>query len=239
MNKIEELNDRFRNAEAGEVLKYFLGYFDSKIALASSLSIEDQVITDMMLKIDKSAKIFTLDTGRLPYETYNLIDKTNSFYDYKLEVYFPDKGKVESMVKEKGINLFYESVESRKLCCYNRKVEPLKRALSGLDAWICGLRKEQSVTRENLEIVEYDDGNRMLKINPLLNWTEDQVWDYIKANNVPYNVLYKKNYRSIGCAPCTRPVEAGEDVRAGRWWWENPDTKECGLHVHNEKEVLD
>ena len=142
------------------------------------------------------------------------------------------------MVKEKGINLFYDSVENRKLCCYNRKVEPLKRALAGLDAWICGLRKEQSVTRGNLNIVELDQTNGIIKINPLLNWSEEEVWNYIKLNNVPYNVLYKQNYKSIGCAPCTRAVKEDEDVRAGRWWWENPDTKECGLHVHNTNEKI-
>lgn len=235
MNRIDELNSRFKDSPAEEILKFFLGEFKGKIALASSLSIEDQVLTDMILKIDKGSKIFTLDTGRLPYETYKLIDSTNSFYDYNIDVYFPQHSLVEPMVKEKGINLFYNSVEDRKLCCYNRKVEPLKRALAGLDAWICGLRKEQSVTRENLDIVESDNVNQILKINPLINWTEKEVWRYIKENNVPYNKLYDKNYKSIGCAPCTRAVTEGEDLRSGRWWWENPQTKECGLHLKLEE----
>ncbi|MHB1687398.1 MAG: phosphoadenylyl-sulfate reductase [Ignavibacteriaceae bacterium] len=231
MNEIYELNLRFKEKSAEDILRYFLSKYGKKIALASSLSIEDQVLTDIILKIDKNAKIFTLDTGRLPSETYKLIDETNSLYDFKLDVLFPKNSLLEGMVKEKGINLFYNSVEERKLCCYNRKVEPLRRALGGLDAWICGLRKEQSVTRESLDIIEFDETNRLLKINPILNWTEDAIWQYIKENNIPYNKLYDKNYRSIGCAPCTRSVKDGDDLRSGRWWWENPDTKECGLHI--------
>jgi phosphoadenosine phosphosulfate reductase len=234
MNKIDELNSKFINAHPEEILKFFLNKYKDKIALASSLSIEDQVLTDIMLKLDKNCKIFILDTGRLPYETYKLIDSTNSFYDYKLNVYFPQQTLIETMVREKGINLFYNSLEDRKLCCFNRKVEPLKRALSGLEAWICGLRKDQSVTRENIRTIEVDETNNLLKINPLINWTEEEVWNYIKENNVPYNQLYDKNYRSIGCAPCTRAVREGEDLRSGRWWWENSQTKECGLHFRNE-----
>ncbi|MHB8579538.1 MAG: phosphoadenylyl-sulfate reductase [Ignavibacteriaceae bacterium] len=233
MNEIYELNLRFEDKSAEEILRFFLSKYGNKIALASSLSIEDQVLIDIILKIDKNARIFTLDTGRLPYETYKLIDETNTYYNYKLDILYPQNSPVEKMVKEKGINLFYNSVEERKLCCYNRKVEPLKRALNGLDAWICGLRKEQSVTRENLEIIEFDEGNRMMRINPILNWTEIEVLKYIKENNVPYNKLYDQNFKSIGCAPCTRPVREGEDLRSGRWWWENPDTKECGLHINH------
>jgi phosphoadenosine phosphosulfate reductase len=229
-----ELNLKFQEVKAEEVLEYFLDKYQGRIALASSLSIEDQVLTDMILKIDKSAAIFTIDTGRLPYETYKLIENTNSFYDYKLEIYFPQHATVQEMVKAKGINLFYESVENRKLCCYNRKVEPLKRALSGLDAWICGLRKEQSVTRQNLDLVESDEANNLLKINPLINWSEEDVWNYIKENDVPYNKLYNQGYSSIGCAPCSRAVKNGEDIRSGRWWWENPETKECGLHLSSK-----
>ena len=236
MEKIlTELNSKLQNKDAEEILAYFLGNFRNKIALASSLSLEDQVLADMILKIDRGAKIFTIDTGMLPYETYRLIDETRSFYDYKLEVYFPKYTNVQKMVNEKGVNLFYESVENRKLCCYNRKVEPLKRALKGLDAWICGLRKEQSVTRRDLNVVEYDEGDRLYKVNPILDWTEDMLWDYVKKNNVPYNNLYKKNYPSIGCEPCTRAVKPGDDIRSGRWWWENPETKECGLHLKHEE----
>jgi len=230
-DNLTELNLKFVGNEAEDILRYFLNLYGDKVALASSLSIEDQVLLDMLLKINGNAKIFTIDTGRLPYETYSLIDRTKSFYNYNLEIYFPASTNVENMVNERGVNLFYESVENRKLCCFNRKVEPLKRALNGLDAWICGLRTEQSITRQNLEIVEYDESNLLLKINPLLHWTENQVWEYIKENNVPYNKLYDNGYLSIGCAPCSRAVEPGEDIRSGRWWWENPDTKECGLHL--------
>lgn len=213
-----------------KALEYFLEKYKGKMALASSLSIEDQVITDMLFSMSKEAKIFTIDTGRLPDETYKLIDQTNKRYDTKIDVYFPNNTKVETMVKTKGINLFYDSVENRKECCGVRKLEPLKRALSNLDAWICGLRREQSITRTNVEMVEQDETNGLIKINPLIDWTEENVWDYIKKNNVPYNELYKKNYLSIGCAPCTRAVLTGENIRSGRWWWENPETKECGLH---------
>jgi len=148
-----------------------------------------------------------------------------------IHVSFPDGEDVEEMVNSRGLNLFYESVENRKLCCHIRKVEPLKRALRGKDAWFSGLRKEQSVTRKNLALVEWDETNNKLKVNPLLNWTEQQVWDYIRANKIPYNTLHDKGFPSIGCLPCTRAILPGEDVRAGRWWWENPDNRECGLHV--------
>jgi len=230
----DELNKKFESADALTVLDYFLNIYKDKIALASSLSIEDQVLTDMLLSISKDAKIFTIDTGRLPAETYEVLDKTNLQYDIKVDVYFPNNAGVEKMVKTKGINLFYESVENRKECCGIRKMGPLKRALSGLDAWICGLRREQSVTRSNMRLVEFDTANNLVKINPLIDWTEEMVFDYIKKHNVPINKLYKKNYKSIGCQPCTRAVVEGADIRSGRWWWENPETKECGLHIQQE-----
>ena len=231
MDTIIDLNNRFSDSSPQQVIEYFLANYKGKIALASSMSIEDQVLTDMIVKQNNSTKIFTLDTGRLPYETYNLIDRTNEIYNIKIDVYFPESKQLEEMVKNKGINLFYNSVEERKLCCSVRKLEPLKRALTGLDVWICGLRREQSVTRENIGVVEYDSNNRMIKLNPLFNWTENDVWAYIHKHNVIYNTLYKNNYLSIGCAPCTRPVAEGGDIRSGRWWWENPETKECGLHI--------
>jgi phosphoadenosine phosphosulfate reductase len=231
MTNIEELNNDFKNADAESIIKYFIDKYGTKAVLSSSFSIEDQVITHMLSKICKDPEIFTLDTGRLPNETYNLIDKTREHYNIKIVVYFPDSSMVEEMVKEKGVNLFYDSVENRKRCCHVRKVEPLKRALSEKEVWITGLRKEQSVTRENLNIVEYDSIYEIIKVNPLLNLTEKQIWDYIKSNNIPFNQLYKQEYRSIGCAPCTRPVQEGGNIRDGRWWWENPDSKECGLHI--------
>ncbi|MDR2085006.1 MAG: phosphoadenylyl-sulfate reductase [Bacteroidales bacterium] len=228
--EIEKWNKELIDADPQVVISFFLEKFDKKIALSSSLSIEDQALTDMIVKIDKSIRIFTLDTGRLFPETYQLIDKTCMKYGINIEIYFPDYKRVEQMVNAEGINLFYESIEKRKKCCEIRKIEPLRRAFAGLDAWICGLRHEQSVTRNDVQLVEWDESNGLVKINPLINWTEEQVWKYIKENSVPYNKLHDKGFPSIGCEPCTRAVEQGEDIRAGRWWWEDPNHKECGLH---------
>ena len=228
--KIEQLNQQFEGKTPEEVLQYFLFEYKGKIALSSSLSIEDQVLTDLIVKTDKSTRIFTLDTGRLFPETYSLIDKTNLTYDIHLEVMFPDYQEVEKMVKEEGINLFYNGIEQRKTCCRVRKLDPLKRAFQGLEVWICGLRKEQSVTRQAVQLIEWDENNGLIKLSPLIHFTEDEVWEYIKKYRVPYNKLHDKGFPSIGCQPCTRAVNQGEDIRAGRWWWENPDQKECGLH---------
>jgi phosphoadenosine phosphosulfate reductase len=228
--EIKALNKELDNASPQDIIKRVLPVFNPKIALSSSLGAEDQVLTDMLLKIDPNARIFTLDTGRLFRETYDLIDRTSRKYKTKIEVFFPDHQKIQEMVNSRGINLFYESVENRKECCHWRKIEPLKRAFSTLDAWICGLRASQAVTRQNIDVVEWDENNQLVKINPLAQWTEEQVWEYIHEHKVPYNVLHDKGFPSIGCQPCTRAIEPGEDVRAGRWWWENPDTKECGLH---------
>lgn len=228
---IKDYNERFGNSPAEEVLAYFLSEYKSRIAFASSLGAEDQILTHMIRQIAPETKIFTLDTGRMFQETYDLIDRTNSRYKMKMEVYFPAADKVEKMVNEKGLNLFYESVENRKACCYIRKIEPLHRALEGMEMWITGLRKEQSVTRNNNKIVELDENNHgRIKLNPLINWTEDQVWKFISQNKIPYNPLHDQGFPSIGCLPCTRAVQPGEDVRAGRWWWEQPEHKECGLH---------
>jgi phosphoadenosine phosphosulfate reductase len=226
----KEYNERFKNAEAREILKYFIERYPGRIGFSSSLGAEDQILTEMIASIDENTQIFTLDTGRLFPETYDLIDITNKRYGVRIGIYFPDAVQVEAMVKEKGINLFYESIENRKLCCNIRKIEPLKRALSGLDIWISGLRREQSITRNHLAVVEWDALHNKLKVNPLLNWTTDQVWDYIHELDIPYNPLHDHGFPSIGCLPCTKAVEPGEDIRAGRWWWENPEMKECGLH---------
>lgn len=227
---ISSLNNELKDANPQEIIKNVVDRFNQKIALSSSMGAEDQVLTDMLLKIEPNARIFTLDTGRLFAETYDLIDRTSRKYKKKIEVLFPDYKKVEAMVNTKGINLFYESIQNRKECCHIRKIEPLQRAFAGLDAWICGLRASQAVTRKNIDIIEWDANNKLVKVNPLARWTEEQVWEYIHENRVPYNVLHEKGFPSIGCQPCTRAVAEGEDVRAGRWWWENPDTKECGLH---------
>lgn len=228
--EIKQLNEQFASATPQEILKYFIERFGDKIAFASSLGAEDQVLTEMVVNINPNTKIFTLDTGRLFPETYDLIDRTSRKYKKNIAVYFPDKDKVEKMVNKKGINLFFESIDNRKECCNIRKIEPLTRAFARLDVWICGLRASQAVTRKDIGVVEWDDNNKLVKINPLAAWSEEQVWEYIKDKGIPYNTLHDKGFPSIGCQPCTRAVDEGEDVRAGRWWWENPDTKECGLH---------
>ncbi len=227
---IAALNKELQNADAKQIINFFVDKLNDKITFGTSLGAEDQVITFMLKESGRDFNIFTLDTGRLFPETYDLIDRTNSRYKIKIDVMFPDYHEVENMVKTHGINLFYKSIELRKHCCQLRKLNPLKRALEGKEAWFTGLRREQSVTRVDMQIVEWDDNSGMLKINPLIEWSEKDVWDFIEANKIPYNPLHDKGYPSIGCQPCTRAVEEGEDIRAGRWWWENPDTRECGLH---------
>jgi phosphoadenosine phosphosulfate reductase len=232
MKKIaEELNTKLEGKTAQEIVDYFIKEKNRKIALGSSLGAEDQVLTDMIVKTNRPVSIFTFDTGRIFPETYKLIDETNKKYGITINVYFPDRERVEQMVNEKGINLFYESVDNRKLCCHIRKIEPLKRALSDVDIWFTGLRKDQSITRFYTKLVEWDESYNVLKVNPLLNWREEDVWDYIKTNDVPYNKLHDKGFSSIGCQPCTRAIRPGEDIRAGRWWWETSEQKECGLHA--------
>lgn len=227
---ITKLNRELAECSAQQIVDFFIREYRGRIALSSSLGLEDQVLTDMVCRTDPKTRIFTLDTGRIFPETYSLMSRTNMKYGIKLEVFFPDYNKVESMVREHGVNLFYDSVEKRRLCCRVRKLEPLARAFGGLDAWICGLRREQSVTRADMQVVEWDEMNSMLKINPLINWSEADCWSYIEQNAVPYNKLHKEGFPSIGCQPCTRAVAEGEDIRAGRWWWESPQQKECGLH---------
>lgn len=232
MNKedIDKLNKQLSRATAEEVLEYFLQEYGDKITFASSLGAEDQVMTHMIAAIDKTANIFMLDTGRMFPETYDVLARTTKRYDINIKVYFPDSEQVEEMVNERGINLFYKSVENRKLCCHIRKTVPLRRALAGKEAWFTGLRREQAVTRNNLHTVEWDDQHNILKVNPLIGWSHEDIWNYIKTYRIPYNKLHDKGFPSIGCQPCTRAVMPGEDIRAGRWWWENTETKECGLH---------
>lgn len=221
----------FEAKSAQELLRWSMDQYGDKAGLASSFGMEDMVLIDMIAKLDGPLTIFTLDTGRLHEETYELMDRVRSKYGLEIKTYFPDRDKVESLVREKGFFSFRESVENRKECCYTRKVEPLNRALGELKAWITGLRRSQGVTRTDIpKVMEDADHPPLIKINPLAEWTEEEVMNYIIENNVPINVLHKRNYPSIGCAPCTRAVEHGEDIRAGRWWWENPEHKECGLH---------
>lgn len=223
--------EEFEAKTAQEILAWALAEFHPRIALAASFGAEDVVVIDMLMKLNGGARVFTLDTGRLPYETYALMEAIRERYGLAVEVYFPQADAVEVMVREHGVNLFYKSIENRKRCCGVRKVEPLGRALQGLEAWITGLRREQAVTRTEVRKVEVDpDHGGIVKVNPLADWTWAEVWEYIRAHNVPYNALHDRGYPSIGCAPCTRAVAPGEDPRAGRWWWENPETKECGLH---------
>ncbi len=223
--------EKFKSLTPGEMLSHVLNNHQGKVVFSTSLSAEDQVVTHMLCELMEQPPIFTLDTGRLFYETYDLIDKTNKHFGINIQIMFPDSTRVEEMVSQHGINLFYDSVAKRKLCCNVRKIEPLKRALSGHEVWITGLRSEQSPTRNNMQFAEWDEINQVIKVNPILTWSESEVWDYIKAHNVPYNSLHDQGYPSLGCKPCTRAIKPGEDIRAGRWWWEQPETKECGLHL--------
>ncbi len=204
---------------------------------ASSLAAEDQVLTDMILRSKLPISIFTLETGRLHAETLSVLDRIKETYGYEVELYRPQPEAVEDYVRQNGLNAFYESVEMRKECCRIRKVEPLNRALQGNRAWVTGQRRAQSSTRAELHVQEQDETHDMVKFNPLADWSEEDVWHYIRSNNVPYNVLHDRGFPSIGCEPCTRAIQPGEDVRAGRWWWENPESKECGLHVVDGKLV--
>ncbi|MBL1433482.1 MAG: phosphoadenylyl-sulfate reductase [Gammaproteobacteria bacterium] len=203
----------------------------SPATFANSFGAEDMVLTDLINQHNIDIGIFSLDTGRLPAETYELMQKVSEYYSKPVITYFPKTEAVEEYVRTNGLNAFYKSVELRKSCCFMRKIEPLRRAIADKKAWVTGLRREQAVTRTELPISEWDADNSLQKFSPLAEWTEPEVWQYLRENKVPYNKLHDKNYPSIGCAPCTRATSAGEDIRAGRWWWENPESKECGLHA--------
>lgn len=204
--------------------------FKGKIVFSTSFGWEDQVVTDLIFKHNIPIKVFTLETGRLFPETYYVWNRTLEMYSKPIYTYFPQTDALQGMVNEKGPNSFYQSVENRKECCYIRKIEPLKRALAGNELWITGIRAEQSANRDEMQDLEWDEGNKIIKFHPIFNWTLDEVKSYIKKNNVIYNTLHDKGFPSIGCAPCTRAVQPGEDFRAGRWWWEDQSKKECGLH---------
>lgn len=225
-------NDLIASTRA--TLERIAGEF-SPAVFASSLAAEDMVLTDLILKAQLPIAIFSLDTGRLHPETLAVLDAVKAKYGYDVELYRPQTEAVDAYVAQNGRDAFYNSIEMRRECCRIRKVEPLGRALAGKKAWVTGQRRAQSATRSDLAIQEDDPAHGMVKFNPLADWSEDDIWNYIRANDVPYNALHDQGFPSIGCAPCTRAVEPGEDVRAGRWWWENPESKECGLHIVDGK----
>ena len=232
--QIQQLNQDLKTPQ--EVLKWSLDNLHPRIAMASSFGAEDVVVIDMIMKINPKARIFTLDTGRLNQETYDVMDEIRQKYNMNLEVMFPDQNETEQMVRVNGMNLFYHSIGNRKLCCGIRKVHPLNKMLSTLDGWITGLRADQTEVRLKANRIEIDEQhNGIIKINPIIEWTWEQTWDYIKKNNIPYNKLHDKGFPSIGCEPCTRAIKPGEPLRAGRWWWESDSQKECGLHADHGK----
>ena len=223
---------------AQEILTWSLKNFSPRIALACSFGApEGMVVLDLMHRIDAASRVFVLDTGRLPQATYDLIDRVRDRYDKPVEVVFPRAEDLEAMVRRDGFNLFYESVEKRQLCCRIRKVEPLERQLAELDAWVTGLRRDQNVTRTDTPKIEIEERRGgLVKINPIADWSREDVLAYARERDVPTNRLHAEGYPSVGCAPCSRAVKAGEESRAGRWWWEHPETKECGIHVGEENE---
>ncbi|MHC4885003.1 MAG: phosphoadenylyl-sulfate reductase [Planctomycetota bacterium] len=231
----DTLNRELSTLSAEVILRRCVEEFGEQVVFASSLGLEDGVILDLIVRNELAIPTFTLDTGRLFPQTYDLIERIHHKYGTRIRILFPEAAAVESLVNEGGPNLFREGVEARKACCRVRKIEPLRRALSGNQAWICGLRRDQSVTREELDVVEWDEGNGLIKVNPLASWGLDQVQTYIQEHKVPVNPLHAQGFPSIGCACCTRAIKPGEDIRAGRWWWENPENKECGLHLHSQQ----
>lgn len=235
-DKITEIRKMCAGLKAHDLAAHFLRRHGDHIALASSMGAEDQVLTDMIMKVSREARIFVIDTGKFFSETRSLISKTEKHYGMKYEIYKPDEYQVSEMISRHGDEQYYKSVELRRECCRVRKIEPLKRVLSTLDVWITGLRASQSITRANTPSIEWDDDHGLIKVNPLIGWTNEDVWDYIRNNDVPYNELHDRGFPSIGCEPCTRAVEEGGDIRAGRWWWEMPEHRECGLHSQEGKE---
>ncbi len=229
--EIADVATTLRDAEPAAVLRWAVDRFGSGLAVASSFSIEDCVVIDLAHKVSRDVRVFALDTGRLPEETFQTADRVREKYGVTIEWQFPERAPVETLLRTKGLFSFMESLENRHECCGIRKVEPLGRILSGLDAWVTGLRRDQSVTRTDTAEIEFDEGHGGLaKLNPIVGWSDEQVWSYAAEQRVPVHPLHKKGFPSIGCAPCTRAVKPGEHPRAGRWWWENPDSKECGLH---------
>lgn len=235
---VKRLNDQFDGSSPEEVLAWASENLSPSVGLATSFQVQGMVLIDMYVKTGPRARVFTLDTGRLPAQTYDVMEKTREKYGIGIEVLFPDKSEVEEIVNAHGVNLFYRSVENRRLCCKVRKTNPLNRFLKTLDGWISSIRADQTEQRAEARRFEIDYlHGGMLKINPILDWTIDQVWDYVRKNDVPYNELHDMGYPSIGCAPCTRAVGQGEDPRAGRWWWEQGSDKECGIHFSGKADA--
>lgn len=232
-NKLVELIPEVKDLSPQESLSLLAEEFKGKIVFSTSFSWEDQVISHMILSQNLPITIFTLDTGRLFGETYYVWSRTNELYNTRINAFYPNRELIEQFVTDKGPNAFYESVENRKSCCYIRKVEPLQRALAGNHLWVTGLRAEHSPERGDLPQLEWDETNQILKFHPLLHWSTDEVRSFINQNGIPYNTLHDKGFVSIGCAPCTRAIMPGDDFRAGRWWWEDKTSKECGLHAHS------
>ncbi|RRB06493.1 phosphoadenylyl-sulfate reductase [Larkinella rosea] len=228
---IESLTDLLAGKTEVESLRTLAELFPGQVVFSSSFGYEDQVITDMILANNIPIRIFSLDTGRMFGETYQVWQKTNSRYDTRIEAHYPKTAAVEKMLNEKGPFSFYESIENRKECCFIRKVEPLNRALAGNKIWVTGIRAEQSQNRQTMTQLEADEVHNLVKFHPLMSWTFGEVKDYVRKNNVPYNPLHDRGFVSIGCQPCTRAIQEGEDFRAGRWWWEDNSKKECGLHA--------
>lgn len=233
-NIVLDLNKQSEAVGLVEMLEKVAGQFPGKVVFTTSFGIEDQVISDMIFSNDLDIEVVTLDTGRLFEETYKVMNRTLEKYGKTIQVYYPKHEAVEQMITAKGPLSFYLSPENRKECCSIRKVEPLTRALDGMECWITGLRASQSDNRHDLDFFVRDAGFKLIKFNPLLHWSLEDCQNYVKEKNVPYNVLHDRGFVSIGCAPCTRAIQPGEDFRAGRWWWENNSKKECGLHTHQE-----
>jgi len=227
----KEIGELVEGKDVPEALQLVANRFPGKVAFSTSFGIEDQVITHIIFSNDLPIRVFTLETGRLFPETYYVWNRTLEIYKKDIEAFFPDTHAVQQLISQKGPSSFYESVENRKECCRIRKIEPLQRALEGVECWITGIRSAQSDNRQGMSKVEWDEGNHLVKFHPIYDWALDNVWAYAKAHHVPYNPLHDKGFPSIGCAPCTRAVREGEDFRAGRWWWEDKSKKECGLHT--------
>jgi len=236
-NSVQDILLKINGLSEAESLQVLSDQFSGAVVFSTSFSFEDQVITDLIASKNLPVEIFTLDTGRLFPETYSTWTQTLEKYQNKIVAYYPDASALQQFVEEKGPNSFYESVDNRKSCCHIRKVEPLQRALKGKQLWITGIRAEHSPNRHDMQQVEWDNVNQVLKFHPLLHWTTEQVKEYIRQHAIPYNPLHDKGFVSIGCAPCTRAIRPGEDFRAGRWWWEDSTKKECGLHVHEEVSI--